>query len=105
MRPSLLGIWTADELEVALVRTACGDPQLETALDMAVHDGPGVFALLSAGLLRVQPDVDELGGGLWAEVEWADVEDAVITGRLRVTGEQLGALRRAARTSGMLPGT
>ena len=100
----LLGVWTAAELEVALIRTACGDPELEPALQQVIDEGPGMFALLTAGLLRVQPDVDELGGGLWAEVEWADIDDAVITGSLQVTPEQLAALHTAAARSGLLPG-
>jgi hypothetical protein len=105
VRPTLLGVWTADELEVALIRTACGDPELEPALQLVIDEGPGMFPLLTAGLLRVQPDVDELGGGLWAEVEWADIDDAVITGALQVTPDQLAALHRAAARSGLLPGT
>jgi hypothetical protein len=105
VRPSLLGVWTADELEVALIRTACGDPELEPALQLIIDDGPSVFALLSAGLLRVQPDVDELGGGLWAEIEWSDIDDAVIRGALQATPEQLATLRGAATLAGMFPGT
>ncbi|MEI4272943.1 hypothetical protein TEK04_14540 [Klenkia sp. LSe6-5] len=104
MRPSLLGVWTADELEVALIRTACGDPDLEPALQLVIDEGPGMFALLSAGLLRVQPDVDDLGGGLWAEIEWSDIDDAVITRGLRATPPQLAALRTAAARTGLLPG-
>ncbi|WP_091558393.1 hypothetical protein [Klenkia taihuensis] len=96
-RPQLLGIWTAEELEVALVRTAYGDADLETALQLVFDQGPGPFVLLAAGLLTVQPDVDDLGGGLWAEVEWADIDDAVITGALRAEPGQLAALRKAAR--------
>lgn len=103
MRRSLLGVWTADELEVALIRTACGDPQLEPALQLVVDEGPGVFALLAAGLLRVQPDVDDLGGGLWAEIEWSDIDDAVARGALRATAAELTALRAAAALGGLRP--
>ncbi|MCO7221772.1 hypothetical protein [Klenkia sp. PcliD-1-E] len=98
-RPQLLGVWTAQELEVALVRTAYGDAELESALQLVIDQGPGAFALLAAGLLTVQPDVDDLGGGLWAEIEWADIDDAVITGALRAEPGELAALRKAARVA------
>ncbi|SDP04059.1 hypothetical protein SAMN05660199_03084 [Klenkia soli] len=105
MRPSLLGVWTAEELEVALIRTACGDPGLEPALELVIDEGPSVFALLAAGLLRVQPDVDELGGGLWAEIEWSDIDDAVDRGALRATPAELETLRGAAALAGLFPDT
>lgn len=98
-RPQVLGVWTAEELEVALVRTAYGDADLETALQLVIDQGPGPFTLLAAGLLSVQPDVDDLGGGLWAEIEWADIDDAVITGALRAEPGELAALRKAARVA------
>lgn len=94
--------WAVGQLEAALERTAIGDHVLEAAVAAVLRSGPGLPAMLEAGLITAEPDVDDLGGGWWADIEWLDVHDALRTGRLRATPFQAAALRTAADASGHL---
>jgi len=93
---------STEELQTALHRAAIGDAQLERAITDLACAGPSLLRWLTAGLITVEPDVDDTGGGWWAEIAWADLDAAMTSRLVAVTRAETVRVQQAVIASGRL---
>ena len=82
------------DVETALLRAALGDYSDEAAILLLITSGHWLPQLQSAGLITVDGDVN--GAGLWAHINWPDLDGALHLGTITGNTSQRWVLRAAA---------
>ncbi|WP_336031974.1 hypothetical protein [Geodermatophilus sp. FMUSA9-8] len=82
------------DVENALLRAALGDYSDEAAILLLLTSGHWLPQLQRAGLITLDGNVD--GAGLWAHINWPDLDGALRIGTITGSTSQRQVLRAAA---------
>jgi hypothetical protein len=82
------------DIETALMRGAVGDYADEAAVLLLINSGHWLPQLQVSDLITLVPDIDR--DGLWAQIAWPDLEEALAAGRIGGGGSEVRLLRAAA---------